>query len=220
MYQLIKSIRTPKGFISQTVKTELGEQTFLYYSIRFAIVFPTPKSPGYFVGAGEELYDQIQVTQFGQVLNVISECEHQGIDLDGLLDKLTDEMTASLSDIVYTDMTLEDHRDLLFGYMDKRNLRNLSALQAPYSNFVLRIGKVKDYDNAGDLEIDKGSPLFADLRGISRADLEDEPEIKFYRLNALSMLVSGFSKYRTTPVLDVSNFAKPFKPTPQGWMGH
>ncbi len=201
MYRLISTERVPAGFYKQQVKTQNGNEIFRYYGIRFALVWPTSKSPGYFCGGGSEVFDEQLTPNAGEVIRVTVEHEHQGLGLDSFFDTLTDYMTAHLAEVCYCDLTKEDFRETIYSYLDRRGLRNINVQQAPYNDFVLRIGKVKNYDEAGNLEIEKGSPLYGDLQGISRMDLQSEPEIRFFRLNALSMLVAGFSKFSTKPIL-------------------
>ena len=207
MYRLMKTEKVPAGFYKQFVKTENGDEIFRFYGIRFALVWPTSKSPPFFCGGGSELFDE-QLTPSGEVIRIMVEHEHQGLALDSFFDTLTDYMTSHLADTVYADLSKEDFRETIYSYLDRRGLRNITVQQTPYSDFVLRIGKVKDYDEAGNLIIEKGSPLLADLQGISRMDLQDEPEVRFFRLNALSMLLAGFDKFRTKPVFNVSIFMK------------
>lgn len=56
--------------------------------------------------------------------------------------------------------------------------------------------------------VDKGSPLYEDLQSLSKEHLRDNPETKFYRINALSYLISGLQKN------------PPFKPLGSGGGGH
>lgn len=207
MYQLQSAQKLPSGFILHNVKTYPGSvspERIRYYGLRFALVFPSAKSPAYFVGGGTEVFDEKMEPVSGEIIRVTVEYTGEGLGLDSFFDRLTDEMTAQLSETAYADLTKEDFKQTVYSYLDRRGLRNLTIQQAPYSDFVLRMAKVKDYDDRGNLILDKGSPLYNDLRAISRLDLEDEPEIRFYRLNALSMLVGGFSKYPARPPLAIN----------------
>jgi len=216
MYRLIKASKYSTGIVRHEVKTSSGDEEFRYYGIRFALVWPTATSPAFFLGGGSEVYDDKLDAISGNIIRVVVEKEYQGLVLDGFFDALTDQMTSHLAEIVYADLTKEDFKDAFYGYLDRRGLRNITAQQAPYSdNFVLRIGKVKDCDEAGNLLVDKGSPLYSDLRGISRLDLQDEPEVRFFRLNCLSMLIAGFDKYGARLILDLRGLRKG---RPGGWM--
>ncbi len=188
--------------ILHEVRTEGGEERIRYFDIRFAFVPPTPKSPPYFLGAGAEVYDEKLDPIEGPIIRVTAEHEAQELGLDSFFDVLTDHMTAQRGEVIYCDLSKEDLRGMLYSYLDKRGLRQLTAIQIPYSDFTLRIGKVKDYDETGKLVVSKGSPLYGDLRGISRLDLRDSPEVNFYRLATLSMLVAGFDKYPPRPPLN------------------
>lgn len=213
MYRLLKAEKGRSGIIRHEVNYQGGDNSFLYRDLRFALVWPTAKSPAYFVGGGSEVYDEQLTPHTGEIIRLTAEHEHQGIDLDSFFDTLTDHMTSQLASTVYCDLSKEDHKQIFYSYVDRRGLRNISAQQAPYFDLVLRLGVLKDFDQGGRLVIARDSPLFGDLQGIARLDLQDEPEIRFYRLNCLSMLIAGYSKYPSTPPLTFK-----FRPTPGGSM--
>ncbi len=74
--------------------------------------------------------------------------------------------------------------------MDKIEKWNEHRTKIPPGKYLLKCVK------GGKANVWHEGPLFEDLKGISRSHLGDNPETKFYRLNALSYVVSGFSKYR------------------------
>jgi len=209
-YKILKTDKLPNtGILRQTVIFFGREQYFDFYSIRAALVWPTPETPAYFIIGGEETWDErfYNPASGRGVVRIIKECEHDDLALDRLFDRLTDDVSLNLADTIYVDVRHEDYTGAFHDYLDRTRLRNIYVQSAPYEDFTMRVGIVKDYDQAGELSIDKGSPLYAELQGISRADLVDSPELRFYRLNALSYLLSGFKKY------------KPIHRSPQAGMG-
>jgi hypothetical protein len=197
-YKIIKTDKLPNtGILRQTVNFHGREQWFDYYSIRAALVWPTAESPAYYLVGGEETWDErfYNPASGRGVVRIVKEFEYDDLALDQLFDRLTDDVTLNLADTIYIDLKHDDYRGAFYDYLDRTRLRNIHTQGAPYEDFTMRVGIVKDYDQTGELSIDKGSPLYGELQGISRADLVDAPELRFYRLNALSYLLSGFKKY-------------------------
>ena len=208
MSQLVKTERLPNGNFKRIIKGPLGDEESKFFCIRFALVWPTPTSPGYFIGAGEEAYDEkYYAPADGRgIIKVLAEYEHKDLSLDSFFSVLTDQMISNLAECCYCDVKQKesnnDFRSSLYNYLDRKNLRNISIEKAPFDDFVLRVGIVTSWDERGSLVIEKNTPLYSELKGISRADLSDpNVEAKFFRLNCLSYLLSGFEKYKPTKPL-------------------
>ena len=207
MEQLLKTERLPNGKFRRSVKVPwtVDAQETDFYSIRFALAWPTSKSPGYFIGAGEEAYDErLYAPAEGRgVIKILTEHEYNDLSLDSFFEELTDQVVSNLAESCYADlkegegMANDGFKRALYDFLDRKKLRNISIQKAPFDNFVLRIGIVKSWDEAGNLRIEKNTPLYSELEGISRVDLSDpDVESKFFRLNCLSFLLGGFQKYR------------------------
>lgn len=220
MYRLMKTEKLPSGKFKQFVKTDRGDEEFVYLAIRSALIWPAANNPGYFLCAGEEVWDEeLYSPASGRgVIRITLEYDHNDLNLDSFFAAVTDYMIAHLSQTCYADFRIEkdDFRMAFYNFLDRKGLRNISVEKAPYDDFVLRIGVVKSWDEAGDLSIDKDSPLYSELQSISRLDLvEPDVEQRFFRLNCLSYLLSGFQKYFPRRPL---RFRKSFGGGDLGWM--
>lgn len=201
-YRLIKAVRHERSRIIQHSVLLPGipeEVTFRYYSLRIGLVWPTTDSPGYFLVGGAETYDEQLIVADRAQVRIIEQHEIPDLSLGTLFDAVTSSYVAYLCDAVYVDFEHTDYKIGLFDYLSRNNLRTLSVYDVPYKDVVYRLGVVGDFNDSGDLIIDKGTQLFRDLQGVSRTHLLDKPESKFYRLNALSYLLSGFSKFDPKP---------------------
>jgi len=194
IYQLVKAERLPTGIIRHSVEMLGKPDDFKYRSIRIGLVWPTVENPGYYVVGGMEIDDRFVADEKG-VIRIIEEEEVSDLSLVSLFDAVTTSYVTMLCDALYIDFKLEDHRLRFWEYLDSHNLRAVSCEDIAYKDLVLRFSAIKDFNDAGSLILDRGSDLFKDLQGISREHLKSKPEASFYRLNALSYLVSGFLKF-------------------------
>ena len=214
-YRLVKSERNEKGVIKHEAVINGGEAVFRYHSVRIGLTSPSVECPSFFIVAGEEVEDVFYNSE-RRGIRVIQEHQHEGLALDSLFDMVTDSYFSNKCDAVYVDGKREDFKLHFWEFLDRRNIRNLNIYDVPYQDLAFRFGLVGSYNESGDLLVDKGSSLFEDLKGASRSSLKDDPEVKFYRLNALSYLIAGFDKYSSRQLLDLKNFGRRQSP---GWMG-
>jgi hypothetical protein len=201
IYKLIKAEKVRNGIVHHVL--DFGEERdYRYQSIRIGLVFPTMDNPAYFVVGGMEAEDPLEQNERGYI-RIIEEMEISDLSFDTLFNSVTDSYSSMLCDEVYADLkTNDDYKLKYWSYLDRHNLRmNLSDV--PYSDVVLRFSVLRDFNDSGSLGIDKGSALYADLQGISKEHLKDNPESKWYRLNALSFLISGFEKFKPTKPLNM-----------------
>lgn len=197
IYELIKAERFETGVINHHVRMSGEEKDFRYQAVRIGLVWDSLENPAFFVVGGMETEDKFAASLHGTV-SIIQEFEVQNLSLDVLFDALSDSYVSMLCDAVYVDCgeEKEGYKSRLWDYLDKRNLRAVNIYDIPYRDIALRFSTIKDFNDSGCLIIDRGSPLFQDLQGISRSHLKDRPETQFYRLNALGYLLSGFEKYK------------------------
>jgi len=194
IYELIKAERLPAGIIRHQVEILGKAEEFKYRSVRIGLVWPTVENPGYYVVGDMEVDDRFAPDEKG-VIRIIEEEEVNDLSLIALFESVTTAYVTMMADALYCDFSLEDHRIRFWEYLDRCNLRGISCEDIAYRDLVLRFSAIKDFNDAGSLILDKGSDLFKDLQGISREHLKNKPEAAFYRLNALSYLVSGFLKF-------------------------
>ena len=205
IYKLVRAEKVNAGFIKHSAIMPGGQESeYQYQSVRIGLVFPTVDNPSYFVVGGMEIDDPYFASDRGLV-RIIEEVEIADLSLDSLFNAVTDSYTSMLCDQVYMDFAAnEDYRMRFWNYLDQHNLR-VSLLDVPYKDVVLRFSLLRDYNDSGCLAIDKSSALFQDLQGVSKENLRDSPETKFFRLNALSYLLAGFSKFPPHKPLKFNN---------------
>ena len=193
-YRLLKGEKTESGLVRHEALTPGGEGVFRYSSVRIGLVWPGTANPAFFVVGGMETEDELFFSAQG-VIRIIEEAEFEDLSLNRLFDAVTSSYTSACAEVIYCDFKLEDYRNRFWEYLDRNNLRNVNSMDVPYKDVILRLSTIKDFNDSGSLLIDKGSLLFQDLQGISRSHLKDSPEERFYRLNGLGYLISGFAKF-------------------------
>ncbi|MFC1580013.1 hypothetical protein ACFL4N_03785 [Thermodesulfobacteriota bacterium] len=201
-YRLTKAVRSERlGIVEHKVLLPGVQEhrTFRYYAVRIGLVWPTAESPGYFLVGGAEVYnEQITPCERAQV-RILEQVEIPELSLGRLFDAVTSAYVAHLCDSIYVDFEVVDYLNGLYDYLDQHKLRTVSVYDAPFKDLGYRFSVVGDFNDTGDLVLDKDTQLYRDLQGVSRAHLLNNPEVKFYRLNALSYLLAGFSKYTPGP---------------------
>jgi hypothetical protein len=212
-YRLLRAEKVKNGIVKHEAVHMGREDVFRYLSIRIGLVCPGQENPAFFVVGGMEVEDELSPSPRG-LIRILQEEEVNDLSLNILFDTVTSAYTAMLADALYVDAAKEDFKMRLWDYLDAHNLRTVSIENVAYKDPVLRLSSVKDFQDAGDLLIDRGSPLFQDLQGVSRSHLRDDFESKYFRLNALGYLVSSFAKYPPKPPLTFK-----VRPTPGGSMG-
>ena len=68
-------------------------------------------------------------------------------------------------------------------------------------NFMVGMSRIKTGIDRGNLKITADSLAHSQLQSITRPDLADNPEQKFYALNGLRHVISGF--HRNPPIIPV-----------------
>ena len=120
-YNVIKAERAENGIVTHTIATENGERNIRYHDIRAGLSWPTEAAPGYYCILGEEYQESHRyegIDRRGE-LTLLSENEFQGISLNELFDRLTDD-TASLNvglSIPTPKMTFQGLRGELLGVL-------------------------------------------------------------------------------------------------------
>ena len=201
-YRLVRAEKTKNGIIRHEAIYRGKEDVFRYLSVRIGLVWPGQENPGFLVVGGMQVEDELSPSLRG-VIRILREEEVKDLSLNVLFDSVTSTYVSMLCDEMYVDQAKEkeDFKRRFWDYLDARNLRSINVCDVPFRDHVLRLSTIKDFQDAGDLLIDRDSPLFHDLQGLSRSHLKDDFESKYFRLNALGYLISGFSKYSPKPPL-------------------
>jgi hypothetical protein len=217
-YQLIKGERLPSGTIKHEILLPGGHpEERQYFDVRIGLTWPGNDNPAYAAIVGEAWFDKNKYASKRGEMCLIGETEYNGLSIHRFLDTLIDAYVAYCVSTIYADLEQEDYKNAFFDYCDSKKITGISIEQAPYAqDFYLGLSQIRDVDNAGNLVIPKTSAVFDEMRRIQRADLQNQPEIKFPRLNALRYIIGGFGKY---PPQERIKFNSPLRYAGQhGWM--
>ena len=200
MYNVIDARKTKRG-VSHVIVTPDGEtKTQSYVAIRAGLAWPVGSLPAHFCILAEEhiyLDRNEQRDQRGRI-HLLSEQEYQGMSIDAMFARLTDDCARLYCGCIYTD-TVEEYQDYIEAYTqyiyDKKiKIGNLE--QAPFANsFYTGTGLIYDWIKNGRLVLPEKSIAKEQLKRISKQELDDKPEEKFNAINALRHSVGAFHKF-------------------------
>jgi hypothetical protein len=192
--------RKGKQGITHIVSKGNGEkETIKYSAIRGSLSWPTPSSPGCSFILGEEYLYRSETIQRG-VIHVLSEKLYEGISLDMMFSKLTDEVSRLHCETIYTDMNYA-YVDFIEAYESFRNEKKIRLGyldQAPFAdNYMVGVSKIQDWLKNKRLHNPPAeSAVHKELKIFSREDLGASPEINFPAINSLRYAVAAFDKYK------------------------
>ena len=201
MYNVIEARKTKRG-VSHMVVTPDGETKNVSFSaVRGGLSWPMSTMPAYHCILAEEhvCFDRDEQRNRRGKLHLLAEHEYSGMSIDQMFDKLTDDVTQLHCGQVYTD-TKEEYQDYLEAYQDfcyakKVNLGRLE--QAPtVENFQLGIALITDWSRTGRLILPEQSIVREQLKRISKQELDNKPEDKFYAINGLRFTIAAFHKFK------------------------
>lgn len=175
-----------------------------YATIRGGISWPTAKAPAYYCVVGQKFItaDVMAERVPAGPRILLGEYEAASLSLSNFYSKITDIASQFLCRDFY--VVLPEARWACGFENDFYSLgreRNSKAtLQAAYDsdNFTLGISRIRDSIDKQSLIIPKDSTIYTQLRGLTKADLEDSPEERYYAINGLRHVISSF--YRAPPV--------------------
>lgn len=206
-YPIIRSeIKNPRGFI---VHTMFDNKLRQYSDVRMGLVWPTAKSPAYFVVVGEAylgiFQDEENPDKRGK-LTVMEEREFRHLSIENLCSGVYDAVKIYGVRTTYVDYDENDpeYYDALLNYGYKHKLRSMRVVDAPFKrNFQAGLAMVSDWWRVKLLDIPKGTIVHKQMSGLhsskkkSSLDQPDADQI-YYAANALRYVVSGFYKFRPT----------------------
>jgi hypothetical protein len=201
MYNVIEARKSKNRITHVVAKQDGGTESLIYSAVRGGLSWPAGTMPGYHCILGEEyIYinkDEAE-SQRGK-LHLLSEHEYPGMSIDMMLARLTDDVTQLHCGEVYAD-TKEEYQDYLESYQDfcyKKKVSLGRIEQAPFAdNFQLGISLINDWLRTGRLVLPEQSIVREQLKRISKQELDDKPENKFYAINGLRSAVAAFHKFR------------------------
>lgn len=199
-----------------------GSKRFKYSTIRCGLAWPGVSWPGYYVVIGEELPNYIDRFDGNRKsLKVFTEQEYNGVGLDELFDKLTDDLVYFGCKEIYADISEsnESFKEYFYKYQDKQKLRGFSLLKAPWhDNWFLGVSLIKEKLAEKTLHFEENSFILEQLRRIQKSDLENEPHKRFWAIEAIRHPLAALKKYPTIlPEPDLKRRGNLFE-CDTGWM--
>jgi len=195
-YNVIKA-RKDKGRIVHLVANENGKTgTARWAAIRGGLSWPTGSSAAYSCILAEDLNYAPEIDQRGRIY-MLSENLYEGVSLDMMFSKLTDEVTQFHCETIYTN-TEESFVDFIEAYADFRSEKRVSLGsldQAPFAdNCMVGVSIIQDWIRTSRMEIPTGSLIYEELSMFSRQDIDDSPEVKYPAINGLRFALAAFCK--------------------------
>lgn len=220
-FTILKGTKKKAVILLDVQVASTGAEVWSFYNIVGGFVWePTP----YYIMLGEEVNDRYSAFPDARgVLRVLDEHENEEWSLNGFLSRMTDFLSLTQADTLYSDCgeKNKDRLDLFYQFTDKLHLTHLRVIHAPFSeSFRLSMSITQDWITEGLLRIPRETLLWNQLEVFNPKELESAPEKRFYRLRALSFAVCGLQKYGKPAVLDISNLTQKLGgPPSQDWMG-
>jgi hypothetical protein len=202
-YDIIKATEKKHHIVEHEIREEDGSTRKIKYSgIRAGLCWPTIASPGYFCILGEEWrnVDKDEIRKNRGKLHLLAESESNSLSLNDLFSMLTEATEKLCCGYVHFEQEEEGKRSgfesAFWEYTREHDIKSSILSPAPYSdNMILGTSWIQDWSKAGLLNIQEHAIVFEQLKKISKADLEDQPEKKFYAVNGLRYAVSAFQEY-------------------------
>ncbi len=201
MYNVINARKTKRGISHDTITTDGETRTSSYSAVRGGLSWPMGTMPAYHCILGEEhiYFDRDDLRDQRGKLHLLSECEYPGLSIDQMFDKLTDDCARLCCSTVYT-LTEEKYTDYLGAYQNfchEKKIKIGRLEQAPFAeNFQLGASLINDWLRTGSLILPEQSIVREQLKRISKQELADKPEDKFYAINGLRFAVAAFHKFK------------------------
>jgi hypothetical protein len=204
-----------------TIQLVFDNDTVLRFpkdGIRAGLSWPQQEIPAYYVILGMEMRDA-SVSYSKSRLILLTEREVSDLSLEGFFQQLGDDCKLTCCQDIYAQVSdrLEEYSSAFYEYTKK--ISNLWQLFPAYfpDNFDLGVSLIRDHLDKRLLQLPEDSILLEQLKQIRREDLKDNPEKRFYAINALRHALSSF--FRNQPVAPIPK-SRPRWPTtgPHGWM--
>jgi hypothetical protein len=170
--------------------------------------WPIGSTPAYYVilGLEHEELDYLGGKKRQGPLKFFAEFEAPSVlSLNDFFKQLTDDISKYYCTRIFTHKVdeYESFAQSYEDYLRDKELKSAYSDEAPYAeNFNWGLAQINDWVSRGKLELPEYSKIRDQLKGISEEELEESPETKFLRINALRYLLGGFLKYAPQPVPD------------------
>jgi len=191
-----------------------------YADIRGAVSWPIGSSPGYVCLVGQEYIRPNILDKQAPMGRRVLLAEFESVDF------AEDPLFAKIIDLAYQFHCYEfyvDHGERFTGFHAdfreyERGRSSSTRLCDAYDadNFMVGMSRIKTGIDRGNLMIPADSLAYSHLQSITRPDLADNPELRFYALNGLRHVISGF--HRSPPIIRPMKDPRLHRKRPRGAM--
>jgi hypothetical protein len=180
------------------------DETQRYVAIRGGISWPTVTSPAYYciVGMTDSGRHDVKKKIVGNYV-LLAEFTSDLLGLNTFYSRLTDAADQYCCRNFYVEIPEQRHEcGYLHDFDDFQRDRNSKAyLTEAYDvdNFMLGVSRIRQSIDERKLPIPEQSVIYEQLQSITKEDLQDNPEEKFYGINALRHVIGSY--FRLPPRL-------------------
>ena len=204
MYNVVDTRKSKNGVTHIVANNDGGTEIKKYSAIRGGLSWPAGTMPAYhcIVGEGFVYFDRNEGGDQRGKLHLLAEHEYSGMSIDQMFDKLTDNVVQLNCGTIYTHTEEEqaayaDYQEAYRDFCYKKKVSLGWLDQAPFAdNFQLGIALINDLVKTGRLVLPEQSIVREQLKRISKEDLDESPENKFYAINGLRFAVAAFHKFK------------------------
>lgn len=196
-FEIISARKRDNNSLVLTIKDRESEEheDKCYAAIRMGIHWPTLTSPACFVIVAQDY--PVSGNQGRREL--IAEYISDSIGMNDFYRKIVHYADNVHCHTIYAVLP-DDHDEC--GYLQdlekfSRDFDCSLRFEKSFSGDDIRlsISRIKDSMDSGSLKIPENSMVFEQLTGITRDDLLDSPEERFYSIDALGHALDGFYRY-------------------------
>lgn len=217
MQTIVKNEISKKGITSLFFDNG-DEKRFPWNGIRCGLSWPQNEVPAYYIILGMEMRGGDYVSYGASPLFLLCEREVSDLSLETLFRQLGDDCTVTCCQDIYaqTGESFVEYADSFYEY--ERHKSVYAGLCPAYfpDNFDLGVSLIRDHIDRRLLELPKESILVEQLGQIRREDLKDNPDKRFYAINALRYAVATF--FRDPPVVTQATLPEGDSHGEQSWM--
>jgi hypothetical protein len=194
--------KTQRGHIAHAMVDEngVGLPVLTYTAVYGGLSWPSFDSPAYHCILGEEFAGSKDGEVIRGKLRLLAESESEGISIDGFFARVTADATHLHCDTIFAAMDESKYADFTAAYGNycfEHRVHFGRLERAPFEKeFMVGAAMIKDWAGSGRLDLPVDSLVYQQLKGISRSDLGEQPEIRFYAINALRFAVAGFHTHK------------------------
>ena len=225
-YNLISVNRKKNAIVHEVDEGRSAPARYKYATIRCGLAWPGASHPGYYIILGEGWADRINQTDgLRMAMRVFMEKQHEGLSLDGLFDRMTDDMMTFGCTEIYADIREKNKsfKEGFWQYQEANQGRTIALKQAPWAHDWLKgiqnIFKVIDETNR--LRLPEGSIALEQLRRVDKRSAEKEPHKTFWAIEALRHVVGSLEKYPPKTHFDNFDHRENFGPNfENAWMAN